>query len=256
MTEPVVVFNGDVLTEIDLAAVVRLHRERRARATIVLTPVDNPSAYGLVETDPQSNILRFREKPKPHEITTRNINAGVYILEPDTFDRIPSGVPWSIERGYFPSLVERGETFVAYLYDGYWIDIGTPEKYVQVHHDIMDGRFAAAPFRHLPLPRAAVSVSATVAPDATVEGPCFVDDGAVIQAGARIGRHAVIGRGVTVGANAVVEGAIIWPNTTVGADAVIRGAIVGRACRLGASVSVGPGAIIGDGTMLTDFSQA
>ena len=128
LTESVVVFNGDVLTQIDLAAVIRLHRERKARATIVLTPVENPSAYGLVETDADGNIRRFLEKPKPEEITTNRINAGIYVLEPDTFDRIPSDVAWSIERSYFPSLVERGETFVAYVYDGYWIDIGTPRE--------------------------------------------------------------------------------------------------------------------------------
>src|ERR687895_2375782 len=109
LTESVVVFNGDVLTEVDLAAVLRLHRERRARATIVLTPVENPSAYGLVETDRDGNVKRFLEKPSADEITTNNINAGIYILEPDTFDRIPKDVAYSIERSYFPSLVERGE---------------------------------------------------------------------------------------------------------------------------------------------------
>src|SRR5919206_1561265 len=150
--ESVVVFNGDVFTQVDLAAVIRLHRERRAKATIVLTPVDNPTAYGLVETDADGNIRRFLEKPKPDEITTNNINAGIYVLEPETFDRIPSDVSWSIERSYFPSLIERGETFVAYVYNGYWIDIGTPEKYTQVHRDIMDGRFAAAPFRDVATP--------------------------------------------------------------------------------------------------------
>ena len=118
MTETVVVFNGDVLTEIDLAAVIAMHRARQATATIVLTPVPNPSAYGLVETDAGGNILRFIEKPDPAQITTNRINAGIYVLEPSTFDRIPDGVPWSIERKYFPSLVERGETFVAYPYRG------------------------------------------------------------------------------------------------------------------------------------------
>src|SRR5215212_15958 len=146
LTESVVVFNGDVLTQIDLAAVIRLHRERQAKATIVLTPVENPTAYGLVETDTAGNITRFLEKPKPEEITTNNINAGIYILEPDTFDRIPQDVAWSIERSYFPSLIERGETFVGYIYNGYWIDIGTPEKYTQVHRDIMDGRYHTPPF--------------------------------------------------------------------------------------------------------------
>ena len=102
LTESVVVFNGDVLTQIDLAAVIRLHRERKARATIVLTPVQNPTAYGLVETDAGGGVTRFVEKPSADEITTNNINAGIYVLEPDTFDRIPSDVAWSIERRYFP----------------------------------------------------------------------------------------------------------------------------------------------------------
>src|ERR1700674_1266750 len=146
LRESVVVFNGDVLTQVDLRAVIALHRERRAKATIVLTPVDNPSAYGLVETDADSNIRRSLEKPDPHEITCNTINAGIYILEPATFDRIPAGTPWSIERSFFPSLIERSEVFVAYVYGGYWIDIGTPDKYMQVHRDIMDGRFQAAPF--------------------------------------------------------------------------------------------------------------
>src|SRR5678816_3836134 len=162
LRESVVVFNGDVLTGIDLAAVIRLHRERRAKATIVLTPVANPSAYGLVETDAAGNIQRFLEKPKPDEITTNHINAGIYVLEPDTFDRIPPNVPWSIERKYFPSLIERNETFVAYVYNGYWIDIGTPEKYTQVHRDIMDGRFVAPPFRNMPAPRASVAAEARI----------------------------------------------------------------------------------------------
>src|SRR5882762_7827241 len=150
LRESVVVFNGDVLTEIDLAAVIAQHRERKAKATIVLTPVENPAAYGLVETDTDANIRRFIEKPNADEITCDTINAGIYVLEPETFDRIPKDTPWSIERSFFPSLIERGETFVAYVYRGYWIDIGTPEKYTQVHRDIMDGRFRAAPFADAP----------------------------------------------------------------------------------------------------------
>src|SRR4026208_527671 len=113
LTESVVVFNGDVLTQVDLAAVLRLHRQRKAKATIVLTPVENPRAYGLVETDKDSNIQRFLEKPGEDEITCNTINAGIYVLEPDTFDRIPKDTAWSIERSFFPSLVERGATFAA-----------------------------------------------------------------------------------------------------------------------------------------------
>ena len=146
LTESVVVFNGDVLTQVDLARCCGCTASARRKATIVLTPVENPRAYGLVETDADGNIQRFLEKPGDDEITCNTINAGIYVLEPDTFDRIPKDTAWSIERSFFPSLIERGETFVAYVDDGYWIDIGTPAKYMQVHRDIMDGRYSAPPF--------------------------------------------------------------------------------------------------------------
>jgi NDP-sugar pyrophosphorylase family protein len=251
----VVVFNGDVLTEIDLAAVLRLHRERRARATIVLTPVEDPTAYGVVETDPDGNIRRFLEKPRPEEVTTHNINAGIYVLEPDTFDRIPSDVAWSIERSYFPSLVERGETFVAYIYDGYWIDIGTPQKYTQVHRDIMDGRFRAPPFRELGDPRVWIAPDARIEENASVSGPCFIDEGALVRAGARVGPYSVIGRQTHIHEDAAVEGAILWPNCRVDRDAIVRDAILGRHCHIGRSVTVNHGAVLGDKTTLTDYTR-
>src|SRR4029079_17454873 len=241
----------DVLTQIDLAAVLQLHREHQAKATIVLTPVENPRAYGLVETDAAGNVTRFLEKPKADEITTNRINAGIYVLEPDTFDRIPKDVSWSIERSYFPSLIERGETFVAYVYEGYWIDIGTPEKYTQVHRDIMDGRFAAAPFRGLSPEHAAVAADVRVESGATIEGPCFIDEGVTIKAGARVGPYSVIGRQSQLDENATVEGAIIWPNCRIGRDADVRNAIVGRSCYLGRNVTLDHGAILGDKTTLT-----
>ena len=255
VTDSVVVFNGDVLTQIDLAAVIRLHRERRARATIVLTPVDNPTAYGLVETDKDGNVRRFLEKPSADNITTNNINAGIYVLEPETFDRIPDGIQWSIERAYFPSLVERRETFVAYLYAGYWIDIGAPDKYTQVHRDIMDGRFNAAPFLNMAAPRACISSTARISAEATIDGPCFVDTGVVIERGARVGRYSVIGRDSTLGEGASVEGAILWPDTHVGPDATIHDAIIGQACRLGRGARVTGGTVLGDQSTLSDYTR-
>jgi NDP-sugar pyrophosphorylase family protein len=254
ITESVVVFNGDVLTNVDLGAVIRLHRERKAKATIVLTPVENPAAYGLVETDADGNIQRFLEKPKPDEITCDTINAGIYVLEPETFDRIPKDVPWSIERSFFPSLIERQETFVAYVYRGYWIDIGTPEKYMQVHRDIMDGRCTAAPFADKP-GQSWVSPQARVEEGAIIEAPCFIDEGAVIKAGARIGPHAVIGRHVHVEEHAVVDRSIVWSNSRISQDAVVRHSILGRHCHIGRSVIVDRDAVLGDKSAVTDFSR-
>ena len=255
--DSIVVFNGDVLTQVNLAAVIALHRERKARATIVLTPVENPTAYGLVETDERSNIRRFLEKPKPDEITCNTINAGIYVLEPDTFDRIPKDTPWSIERSFFPSLIERGETFVAYVDDGYWIDIGTPEKYMQVHRDIMDGRFTghrAGPFSAAP-GAPWVSRQARVEEGVVVDGPCFVDEGAVIKTGARIGAYSVVGRHVHVEEHAVLERAIVWANTRISQEALVRRSILGRHCHIGRNAAIEDGVVLGDKSVVTDYSR-
>ena len=252
--ESVVVFNGDVLTNVDLAAVLKLHRERKAKATIVLTPVENPLAYGLVETDEHGNVKRFLEKPKLEEITCNTINAGIYVLEPDTFDRIPKDEPWSIERSFFPSLIERGETFVAYIYDGYWIDIGTPEKYTQVHRDIMDGRCHTVLFGEK-LGSAWVSPQARVEDGAIIQGPCFIDEGAVVKAGARIGPYSVIGRQCHIEERAVVEQSILWSATRVSQEAQVRRSILGRHCHIGRSATLDAGVVLGDKSVVTDFSR-
>jgi NDP-sugar pyrophosphorylase family protein len=256
--ESVVVFNGDVLTQVDLASVIALHRERKARATIVLTPVDNPSAYGLVETDDRGNIKRFLEKPNADEITCDTINAGIYILEPDTFDRIPKDTSWSIERSFFPSLIDRCETFVAYVYRGYWIDIGTPEKYMQVHRDVMDARyighrglkgarFAAAPAT------AWVSPEARIEEGAIIEGPCFIDEGAVVKAAARIGPYSVVGRQCHIEEHAQIDHAILWANTRISQEAIVRRSILGRHCHIGRSAMVDEGVVLGDKSVVTDY---
>ena len=260
LRESVVVFNGDVLTQVDLGSVIALHRERKARATIVLTPVENPSAYGLVEADERANIRRFLEKPNADEITCDTINAGIYVLEPDTFDRIPKDTPWSIERSFFPSLIDRDETFVAYVYRGYWIDIGTPEKYIQVHRDIMDAkyighrgrqaaRFAAGPAT------AFVSPEARVEDGAMLQGPCFIDDGVVVKAGARIGPYSVLGRQCHVEEHAVLEHAIVWANCRISQEAIVRRSIIGRHCHIGRSAIVEDGVVLGDKSVVTDHSR-
>lgn len=253
VTDTLVVFNGDVLAQIDLAALVSLHRDRKAKATIVLTPVDNPSAYGLVETDSAGNILRFLEKPKPGEITCDTINAGIYVLDPSTFDRIPRNVAWSIERSFFPSLIERGETFVAAICRDYWIDIGTPEKYMQVHRDIMDGRYVAPPFDGQ-AEVAWVSPGARIEHGARLDGPLFVDEGSVVKAGARIGPYSVIGRDCYIEEDANVSGAIVWSNTRIGREAGVCDAIIGRGSHVGRNARV-LRAVLGDKTEIAAYSR-
>ena len=253
VTDTIVVFNGDVLTQVDLNGLIAFHKSRQARATIVLTPVENPTAYGLVETDRESNIKRFLEKPKPEEITCDTINAGIYVLEPETFDRIPEGVAFSIERSFFPSFIERGEIFLASIYRDYWIDIGTPEKYMQVHRDIMDGRYSMPPFGGKS-GMLWVSPGAHVDDRARLEGPLFIDEGCTVKAGARIGPYSVLGRNCVVEEGASICGSIIWPDTHIGREAQITDTIMGASCRIERNAAVTHG-VLGDRTHIAEYSR-
>jgi NDP-sugar pyrophosphorylase family protein len=253
--EPLVVFNGDVFTSVDLPAVLALHRERKAKATIVLTPVDNPTAYGLVETDADGNVRAFLEKPSADEITCDTINAGIYVLEPETLERIPADTVYSIERGYFPSLVANNETFVAYVSRGYWIDIGTPEKYRQAHRDIMDGRYPAQPFINK-VGQSIVSADAKIEDGAVIEGPCFIGANATVKAGARVSAYSVVGSHCHIGEGTVVDNSILWPNTWVDAESTIVGTVTGRHTHIGRNVHIGEGTLLGDKSVVTDYSHS
>ena len=248
-----IVFNGDVLTDVDLAAVVRGHRDSGASATIVLTPVPNPAAYGLVEFDGAGRVTRFLEKPDPAQITTDTINAGIYVLQTSTLELMPAGVNHSIERAFFPALLRRGDRVMSHVHRGYWIDIGTPEKYLQCHRDILGGRFRVA------LDGDAIS-GGWAHRDAVVEGaeltgPFYIGPGCRLAAGARIGPGAVLTQSVQVAAGAEVGDSVVWAGSVIGPGARIDGALLGAAVRIGRDVRVGPGAVLGEGALLPDFTR-
>jgi NDP-sugar pyrophosphorylase family protein len=246
--EPTVVFNGDIVTDLDLQAVIRQHNERKAAATIVLAPVDNPSAYGLVETEADGRVRRFLEKPKADEISCNTINAGTYVLDPKVLDIIPTGENYSFEYGVFPALLERGESFYAHIPDAaYWIDIGTPARYLQVHSDMLAGRVRGIDLKD----RRGVSDLAT---HAEIDDLTLIADGCTVKPGAEI-INSVLGEGVHVEEKARIENSVVWPHTRIGAGAQLSGAIVGRGCHIGRAAQVGAGAVLGDKTNLTDYTQ-
>jgi len=249
-----IVMNGDVLTDVDLAQLVRRHEQQQASATILLTPVPNPSAYGLVETDASGRVLRFREKPKPEEITSDTINAGIYILETRVIDLIPPSVSHSIERGFFPALLARGDVVFGPVHRGYWIDIGTPEKYLQVHRDILGGRFRVA-LEAEARSGGFVARGARIADGARLEAPFFVGPGCEIEAGASVGPDAALAEGVRVRAGARVRDSVLWKGVEAGPESTIDGSLLGAGVRVGAHAVV-RGAQLGDGSLVTDYSKS
>lgn len=248
--ETTIVFNGDILTDVDISKVVEFHRNKKADATIVLTPVENPSAYGLVETDDEGKVLQFSEKPKAEEIanlTTKNINAGIYILEPSVLDLIPAGENRSFEYNVFPDLLNREKSFYAYILDGnYWRDIGNPKSYLDAHHDFLNGKIKNFKIKK--------STNFEVATLADIDKSSIIGENCVIKPNAKI-LNSVIGEGVHIEEKAIVENSVIWAHTRISNSAHVKNAVIGRGCHIGRNVEVREGAVLGDKTSLTDYTK-
>lgn len=216
--------NGDVLTDLDITGFVEDHHRLGGLATIALTPVEDPSRFGVVTTDAGGRVLGFVEKPPPGTATSNWINAGTYVLEPEVLDMVPVGARSSIERDVFPRLAEDGRLF-AVRSDAYWLDAGTHAAYLDAHYDLMDGRRGA--------PESMVAASAEVDPSAEVTRSSVGPD-AVIGAGARV-ENSVVMAGASIGARASVSDSIVAAGAVVGeAASVVNGSVVGFDAELAA----------------------
>ena len=236
--------NGDSLREADLDELVAFHRRSRAKATILLTPVADPSRYGLVRLAGDGRVATFLEKPRPEEIDTNLINAGLYVLEPDVLDLVPPGRAVSIERDVFPRLAAEGTVYGLAL-PGYWLDVGTPDSYLQAHRDVLERTFATEVGSALGAEYSFVHPAAEVDPGARLVPPVFIGEGAAVAAGVRVGSLAAIGAGATLEAGAVVENAVIGAGAVIAAGSVVVGSIVGERARLGERVEVRNLSVVG-----------
>ena len=245
--ETTVVLNGDVLTDINLSEVLERHRERDAAATIVLAPVPNPTEYGFVETDDAGRVKRFVEKPEPEEVTADTINAGIYVLEPRVLDYIPEGEPFMFEYDVFPKLLEAGEAFYGYTWRGYWRDVGSAPSYWQANMDVLAGRVKL--LDKLPAERGE-KFDASVEIDAL----SVVDPSCTLKQGVQI-INSVVSRNCYVEERARIENSVIRGGTRIGPLATITGAVVGKGCHIGRVVTVASSAVLGDKSVVADYSQ-
>jgi mannose-1-phosphate guanylyltransferase len=248
----VFVLNGDVLTDVDLTVMRRVHEARGSRTTIFLTPVDDPRAYGLVETDAGDRLLRFREKPGPAEaITTNMINAGVYLLDAALLRRMPADRPVSIEREFFPALIDDGVPCFGWSRAAYWRDIGNPAAYRAAQIDLLHER-VQTPLAPPGEPRDGswVAAEARIAAGARLVGPCVVAGRVRLAAGCEVGPLTVLGEGCSVAEGARIEGSVLWERVDVGAAAVLRGCVIGADARIGAGTVIGPDAVIESGAVI------
>ncbi len=238
-----VALNGDVFTDLDITAMIDFHRQKKALVTIALTRVANPASYGLVETNVKGGVTLFREKPKPGEVTSNMINAGTYVLEPDVLAQIPPDKGVSIEREIFPRLLAQGAPIYAYISSAYWLDIGTPEKYLQLHRDLLSGqcRQYVVDLGHAVL----IGQDSNIHPSAQITGPVVIGANCFIGREAKLIGPSVIGAGSNMMEGSMLESSVIWPNAWIGPRVSVKNSILADHCYLNAG-SVVEEAVLGD----------
>jgi mannose-1-phosphate guanylyltransferase len=246
---PFFVLNGDVLTSLDLRAMLAEHRRTGAIATLHLIRVDDPSAFGAVVHDADGRIRAFVEKPRREDAPTNDVNAGTYLLEREVLDAIPAGRPVSIERETFPALIAAGRALYAYTTDDYWIDLGRPEAYLAAHRHIFDDA--------MPLGIGAGNAGPGLAfvPSAALRAPVFIGRNCRIAPDAVVGPYSVLGDGCVVGSGAVVADSLLWDGVSVGDGARLDGSIVASRATIGAGATIASGSVIGHGAQVAPNSE-
>jgi mannose-1-phosphate guanylyltransferase len=253
LDERFLALNGDVLADLDLTALDRQHSERGAVATLALYPVEDVSGYGLVRRRDDGEIVEFLEKPDPSEVDTDEISAGAYVLERSILELIPAGGAVSIEREVFPRLVGHG--LYSRRLDGYWMDIGTPERYLQASWDILERRVETEIGKHLGTDGTRIEEGVRADGAARISAPALIEHGAEIGPGATIGPRAVIGRGTEIGPRARVRGSVVLPGSWIGPEAEVQDAILASGVHIGASATIAAGAVIGEGARIQPHTR-
>jgi mannose-1-phosphate guanylyltransferase len=246
LDERFLMLNGDTLTDYDLSAHIEQHERSGAVATLALTPVADPSNYGLVRTTPDGEVTEFIEKPSADLIDAPHVSAGVYVLERSVLDLLEPDQPASIERDVFPRLISKG--LHGHAIDGYWLDIGTPERYLKATFDILEGTVFTQVTERVGdaylLVEQGVDNAGRIIPSALVESGCRISDGA------RVGGRAVLEGGVTVGPQTVIEHAVVMQGAEIGANCVLSGCIVAGGVRIGDNTRVEGLSVVGEGVTI------
>jgi mannose-1-phosphate guanylyltransferase/phosphomannomutase len=246
--EPALVISGDVLTDFDLTGAVEFHRRQAAEATMVLTRVESPLAYGIVITDEAGRIVRFLEKPSWGEVFSDTINTGIYLLEPAALAAVPGGRPYDFGKELFPALLASGRALYGHVTEGYWRDVGDLAEYRRAHLDLLQGTVGVEiPGQRTEGPGHTVWLDEGARVDYTVRlhGPVIIGRGAQVSPGARLA-NSVVGPGAVIHAGADIEGSVLWNGVEVGPGAVIKEAIVGRKAVIRANAFLAEGVVIGD----------
>ena len=222
-----VVLNGDVFTGLDIAGMLAFHQSKGAKATIALTWVDNPCAFGVVETDSDERVKRFIEKPSPDRVTTHWINAGVYLLEPEVLEHVPTNTHYMFETGLFPLLLQLGQPVYGYPFSDYWLDMGTPGKYLRLNCDLLLSKAKSALIDGLSRDEVCCDKDVIIHPSVEIVGPAVIGSKCRIDQKTSIKGPVVIGPDCYIGEGASIEVAILWRGVNIGAGVSVKQCILG-----------------------------
>ncbi|MFC1993631.1 sugar phosphate nucleotidyltransferase [Chloroflexota bacterium] len=246
LNSTIVVLNGDIFSDLDISEMLAFHRSRKAKATISLTWVDNPCAFGVVETDSEGRVKRFIEKPTPDKVTTNWINAGIYILEPEILKIVPAGEYYMFEKDLFPLLLALDEPIYGYPFNGYWLDVGNPEKYLQLNCDLLLSKVKSHLTGDLGDTFVYKAAACSIHPSAEIVWPVVIGSNCSIGREVQITGPVVIGSDCLIGEGAALDSAVLWNGVTVGAGARLKRCISGSYALIGANDQVIDCTIVGD----------
>jgi len=250
LNERFLVISGDVLTDIDLSAIIAFHEAKGALATIALQSVENPVDFGIVITDENGAVERFLEKPTWGQVFSDTINTGIYVLEPEIFDFIPEHQVVDFSGDVFPAALEGGRPIFGFVADGYWEDVGTTEAYLKAHRDIMDERVSVEIDGFELRPGVWLGKGSTIDPSAKVSGPAIIGDNCSIGPSVVLGPYTTLGANVRIAEGAELEHATVNDNCYLGAGVRVEGAIVGRSCDLRRGARCEPGSVLGESCLI------
>ena len=252
LTERFVVISGDVLTDVDLSAIIATHDEKQAMATIGLAHVDNPLEFGIVITRDDGSIERFLEKPTWGQVFSDTINTGIFVLEPEIFDYIEEGRPVDFSGEVFPSLLRDGKPLFGAITEGYWEDVGTIDSYVRAHKDILDGKVRVEIPGFEIRPGVWLGENADLHTESTIVGPAVIGENCRVEADAVIGEYTVLGANVRIRQDAFLERTVVNDHAYLGEGVRLRGTVVGRSCDLRKGVRTEEGVVLGDECFVGD----
>ncbi|MFN4226980.1 MAG: sugar phosphate nucleotidyltransferase [Candidatus Ratteibacteria bacterium] len=250
--EPFFVFNGDVLADFNLEKILNFHKEKNAYITIGMVKVPDPSSYGLILTDDQMRILKFIEKPQREEIVTDTINAGVYIFQPEVLEEIPQNKEVSVEKEVFPKILQEGKEIYGYIHYGYWLDVGTIEKFKKGNFDLIDGKI------ELLYKKSEESLekkdSVLIENEVFIEGKVVADENVIIGENSKFKGKVIIGKKSFIGKNCLIENSIIFENVFIGDETIIENSIIGNSVVIKNNCEIRNSALC-DNSFINQFSK-